>query len=527
MTTVSTLQLLQEVIREHDEKLDDAGLAVIPCVHDDADTEDDAELFGAAIRRAGGVYVRCSPEVTEWSFPGPLNEPMARHLESLCGARNVHVEIFEQEGKVEVLVEGSDELTASALTLAQVLALLSSSLLATEFVVYSYTLDGLDEARAAVLWDAGWSAQHFAPAQLKTLAFVACGWVDVMRHCNPAEGAARLVVQGSDVIRRQLRRTPDMRTARILRSLDDPIVLFMGAGASASARIPQGNALRDSAISHLTGAAIGSTDLIMSFREYLVDHPARFMVDERDLSREQFERGLTLERVLREEFHTLSGRPRADSETVKSMTRYCSAALDRVPPGREAIWELASILPRLIVATVNFDELIESGMAATNKVAASVSDFADAVDLVGERVHGETSTLPILKVHGSIADAETLVADIETTSAGLLEPIRNVLDRIVSEAGRITWVWIGCSMRDIDLRQWLWQQRADQIEEYWVDPLPPRSVLDYANKVDRTQQWAVMGQTLADRQVTESSDVFLPALLERARWLATQRLESP
>ena len=54
---------------------------------------------------------------------------------------------------------------------------------------------------------------------------------------------------------------------------------------------------------------LSSGDLVVAFRQWLMDH-SRWISDEQDLSHEAFERTLTLERVLREEFYALSGRPR-------------------------------------------------------------------------------------------------------------------------------------------------------------------------------------------------------------------------
>jgi hypothetical protein len=308
----------------------------------------------------------------------------------------------------------------------------------------------------------------------------------------------------------------------LLSSVDDPVVLFLGAGASASARIPQGDWLRNAAISHLTSHSEGSEHLIATFRQYLEDQPHRYLPGERDLTLQQFEQTLTLERVLREEFHKLGGRPRGDSQTVRDISRYCAQALDRNPPGRSAIWKLAELLPRLVVATVNFDELVETGMSAERLVVASEADFAEARDLISRRVQGAESRVPILKVHGTIADPDTMVADIETTRRGLPVAIEQALDAAVPDDQTITWVWIGCSMRDVDLRHWLQRHTADRLREFWVDPLPPPSVAEYANEV-RAKEWAKMGHTLADRQITESSDVFLPALLRYVEELAASR----
>lgn len=525
MSVAATLDLLQALVTEHLDRPPEAGISVLPCVHEDADSVEDAELFAAAVRRAGGVFVRCGPTVTNWDFPGPLNAAMARQMTTLCEDRGIVVDITEANNVIRVTVDGSDNLTASSSTLAQVLALLCSGLMETEFIVYSYTTDGLDEDRASALWTAGWVAQQFAPAHVQTMAFIVCGWVNVSQHCNKVEGSARYVVRGNDVIRRQPRRSPDVRIQSLLTSLNQPVVLFLGAGASASARIPQGDVLRDNAISRLTGVPIGSDDLGLSFLRFLQDRPHRFMSDERALTRKQFEQSLTLERVLREEFHQLSGRPRSGSAAYQEIKAYCDNALQRNPPGRSAVHKLAELLPRLVIATVNFDELIEDGMGADHQVVASVADFDGATDLIDNRIRGVAGPTPILKVHGTIADAETMVADIETTRRGLPMPVERALDAIFSPGEPVTWIWVGCSMRDHDLRPWLQRFGADLILEHWVDPLPPQSVARYVSDV-RAQEWAKIGHTLQDRQITESSDVFLPLLTNRAQELSQTSAET-
>ncbi len=71
--------------------------------------------------------------------------------------------------------------------------------------------------------------------------------------------------------------------------------------------------------------------------------------------------------------------------------------------------------------------------------------FRDSVDSVRSYVQGDRSApVPILKLHGSVIDPESLIATIDTTSAGLHDDVRAALDAIVQEAATpLTWVWIG------------------------------------------------------------------------------------
>lgn len=520
MSAAVTLELLRCVIDEHERQMDHSELAVIRCLHDSADTDEDAALIAAAMQRAGGRYFRCHIDAAPVDHPGPLNTALARQLEQRARLRGIDLAITATRDGVQVTIGGSTKPTGAAALVAQVFAMLCSQSMDAELVAYSYTLAELDEPSAALLWEAASAVAQFHVEPLQTLVPIACGPVDVAKHCDPREDTVRFAIRGEDLVRRQPRREPDARVNRILLDIKDPVVLFLGAGASASAHIPQGNRLRDMSIAALTGLKETSGDLVQAFRRHLEANPGRYLSGEQQLTPTQFEAALTLERVLREEFQQLSGRPRADAPTVKRLTTICAEALHREPPGRQAIRDLAALLPRLIIATVNFDELIEDGMPVPCAVVASSDDFAavHASGLVTSRIASGGSTLPVLKVHGTISRPDTLVADIETTTRGLAKPIADVLTQVVASAGQLTWVWIGCSMRDLDLRQWLKSTTAASMIEYWVDPLPAPSVAEYAKEV-RRREWALDDQTLQDRQITESADVFLPLLVERARTL--------
>ena len=423
------------------------------------------------------------------------------------------IKFVEENDRVVAIAEDYGAPTGSLPMVLRVLTFLASAALEFPLVILSYSLSGLDEARAALLWEAALAPGFFGPPQLRTFVPIAGGDVDVPAHCNRQEGAVRLVVRDGDLIERSPSRTLADSLRMILPNVSDPIVLFLGAGASASSKIPQGNRLRDLALASLTNREVGSIELVHAFRQWLSDHN-RWMTDEQQLPLDLFERNLTLERVLREEFHALSGRDRTNSVTLQRMSRDCARALDRQPPGRQALWKLAELLPRLVIVTVNFDQQIEIGMTAENLVVVSKADFDRYRDLVVSRLKGDRAPVPILKLHGSIDDFESLVADFNSTDRGLPAEMTHMLNSMVSAVGYLSWVWIGCSMRDADVGSWLATKNGKkELLEWWVDPLPPRSVDAYAKRW-RFKEWADMDQTLKDRQITEVSDRFLTALVD-------------
>lgn len=513
MPDVALLELARSVVLLHEQREPGESVLVLPAVHDAIET--DHLALEAIVSRYGGRYIRCDDDGAELhQARGPIHQVMAKHISELSEQRNLAITFHENDGRVTVAAEGYAEPTGSLPTVLRVLATLASSELEAPFVVLSYPLDGLDDERAALLWEATLAPALFAPPELGTFVPVAASRVDVSAHCNREEGAVRIVIREGELIERGPRRLLADSLRQIVDVVDRPLVLFLGAGASATAGIPQGNRVRDTALASLTDRSIGSDELIPAFRQWLTDHD-RWMSDERDLPLEVFVRNLTLERVLREEFHQLGGRPRSDSATVKSMERSCGAALDRMPDGRQALWKLASELPNLVVATVNFDQLIEIGMDADHLVVVGEEQFEEHRDLVTARLRGEALPLPILKIHGSIDQVDTLVADLNKTSRGLPTEISATLDAMLAAAPYLTWVWIGCSMRDADIGQWLKSKDGGpgkDLQEWWVDPLPPNSVRVYAQE-RRIKEWAQMDLSLRDRVITETSDRFLSKLL--------------
>lgn len=517
MSVAATLDLLRQVIGDHEQR-ELGDFEAVQIVHEDAETPEDARLFTAALLRAGGAHHACSAKVPPPAAPGPINEPLARHLEAFARERGTSVELREVDGIVIASVDGNDVLSDSAAILGQAYSFLCSDSMTAEIASFSYPLAELDVRRAGLIWDAVAEVSLFRPDRLQTLISIALGDARVDKHCNPDKNAVRFVVRDDKLIKRQSRRDALQRVSSLVLKRDDPIVLFLGAGASASARMPMGDTLRNRSLSRILGMPDSSDELVSRFWEMLKERPERYMANERELTYAQFSKGLTLERVLREEFYQLAGRPRSESRTVQEIQRLCSEAIDRDPPGRRALRELAELLPRLVIGTINFDELIETDLSPEHLTVVTKAEFAAAEDLVRRRMTGEEVPLPILKVHGSISDVDSMIADLKDTSRGLPPQISSTLDAIFAD-GRVTWIWIGCSMRDLDLGQWLRTKEGKQIAEFWVDPLPPQSVADYISGW-RASEWARdSGQTITDRQITESSDVFLPLLLEHVKTL--------
>jgi len=168
---------------------------------------------------------------------------------------------------------------------------------------------------------------------------------------------------------------------------------------------------------------------------------------------------------------------------------------------------------RLIVVTVNFDQLIEHGLSVPHRVFASPEVFRDHIDELAAYLGGDaTRPVPILKLHGTIDDPDSLIAAVDGTAAGFNEDVRTALRSIVDASEvPLTWVWIGCSMRDRDVNDWLRGLGHDVLDEWWVDPLPSTSLDAYFNELRRSH-WSQAGRQLADRLLIDSADRFLDQL---------------
>lgn len=516
MADTSLPDFLAALLREYSEPTDPSIPAVLHAVHDNL-AEDEASIE-AVVSRYHGAYIRCTVEGNEpRSGIGTPNTTFLEPLKILCDHRNMPIEVAIQGDTFTLTSTRFGSNTGASLTILNVLTTLLSEEMDQELVVLAYEIGSLDEAAAQLLWDACGLLSTYAPPRLRTFVPIAAGRLVVAIHCNPVQ-AARLVVRDGEFYLRDLRKVSHDLLADILRDIDQPLVLFLGAGASASSGMPDGNRVRDYALGVLTGETADPERAIELFRDYLTTH-SQWMPGERDVPPAVWARDLTLERVMREEFRRLNGTSRAESKTVQKLRRDADAALEHYPDGREALWDLAAILPRLVIGTVNFDQLIEEGMAAEHVVLASPDEFENERDALVSRLAGGVTPVPVLKVHGTIERADTIVADIDSTEGGLPRKIADTLSALVRDQNYLTWVWVGCSMRDVDIEQWLRTiDGAKEIKEFWVDPLPPASVTRYAER-RRYWEWAGIKATLKDRQITETSDVFLTALLAHARTL--------
>jgi hypothetical protein len=512
------LELLEIIVAEH--SLDGSVPSILPCVHEELGN--DLSVLAAAAARYGGRLFDLTADPREWDdVKRPLSATrsgLVRGVLSRMKGSVPEIVIVENGGHVNVSVPDTPHAEAdpSLSPIVRAVSVISSSILDEyDLILYAVDTASLDPARFETLWnlltvspvDLGLSAKH-------TVVPIFSGPVNPDNHYG-REPSVRAVVRADRVLRRS---TPTTDAAiRAVVSGEQPVVLFLGAGASASAGIPLGNSYRNMALLELLQRDDETDPTLMDdFFEYLHLRD-RFLAGESE-AREAFKNSLTLERVLRETFHELGVRPRASSRVIQEVVKDCASALNFVRPGRRALRVLADrLFGRLIIVTVNFDELIESGLEVPHLVYRVPEDFRGSAGNIDAYLSGDPNAkLPILKLHGSVSDVESLIASIDVTRAGLHSHVQSVLDGIVrSPRGPVTWVWIGCSMRDKDVNAWLGGLGRDVFDEWWVDPLPSRS-LDEFFDMYRESAWRAVDRSLGHRLVIESADRFLSKAAARS-----------
>lgn len=288
------------------------------------------------------------------------------------------------------------------------------------------------------------------------------------------------------------------------------LVMFLGAGFSASSGLPLGNGLRDEALTRIVASSAPYETAAGIFLQSLRDNHRLLPYDDTS-SIPAFARSLTLERVLREEIH-IFGAP--DSPTLKAMQERNEAAA--AAPGRSvrSLRRILALSIKLAIVTVNFDTLVENDLLDKVEVFASEEDFASCASYLEDYSKNDIK-VPVLKLHGTIDRLDTIVATVDEMAKGLsTEKVRSLRTLLhLNAPSRIRWIYIGYSMRDPDVTTVLGlREFGDGLEETWVSPFTIPTAQAFTNLHrdfgGRPSFWR--------RSITESADVFFDEL--EAAW---------
>lgn len=502
---------------------------VIPCVHDHL--EMDLDVLAAAAARLDGAFFDLSDR--GWNgAPGPISTRRRALVQGFLQAAPDDalrdVAFAEDEGLVKVRLDrplaAEEESLRPIIRLAELLV----SSVYDQFDMVMIAVPDMvgDPRRDLTLWQLlTWSPEELTSTGLTVVPIV--GAAASLETDFRRQPGVRFFIRDDRVVERN----GVLNAASVLSILDGPrkrpVVLFLGAGTSASAGIQLGNHYRDIAIGDLLrGEFEDSHTAAEAFFAY-VQERGRF-IDGEATDRESFVKSVTLERVLRESFHERGNRPRSDLLAISEMMRHCAGALDRVSQGRAALRKLAAALAgRLVIITVNFDQLVETDLGAATRVMHTPDQFFDAAGYLTSYLNGEVGSgaIPILKLHGSIEDVDSLIANLDETSAGLDSRVHRALRELTDYVGAdgveapLTWVWVGCSMRDQDVNQFLSGLPAEALEEWWVDPAPGASLDEFVHQ-HRVSKWrnqpGASARELKDKLIVDLADQFLADLAAEA-----------
>ena len=372
------------------------------------------------------------------------------------------------------------------------------------------------------------------------LVVIGCASFDYARHCREGAGA-RWAFQDGDVRWRQRWRS-DLGSISNLAAGTGPMVLMLGAGVSVSSDMPLGNEIRDDALARLvsdladTGAEYSEQAAELFQR---LASKGRLMPSESGIREDEFVAALTLERVLREEARTC-----AAGETLPTLLEFDRRQKARLDHAGSAILDLREMLRlrgRLVLLTVNFDQMIEHGAVVLNPTDADPYESSppgpsdppairlfvtpdDFEEFPAYYKHYQTygGAVPYVKLHGTIDRPETVRASVDVTLPGLSESAARLLRSLVPDpGGAIPWTYVGCSMRDPDITDVIrTQEFSHRALETWVSPLVDPHVEDWVAQI-REPAWraASLPQSLRERTITQTADVFfrhLRIFLERA-----------
>jgi SIR2-like domain len=528
------LQMLDDLLREHESA--PRGTQVLPCLTDDL--AGDINIIAAAIHSSGGAILNTTRIRAENELPADAYDyrsPAEGKASSLAASAISGALRYRRAGAelgVRVVDVGRGRIDAAYVAVGRTspvpLPTSSDALLALVRALSSARFERQEGKLAVVIYDeaeldaeqrrAAWGlSAHLKSLALgpRTLVMVAASAeIDTRRHVRYDTGF-RYAHSKGEVVRRHPPETSRAMIADIVRASSGYIAMFLGAGFSASSGLALGNALRDEALQdmHLSPPGASSTELAAGWYRH-IEEIGGLLDSEVPLMPEQRIAGLTLERVLREEYRTFS--PEPPPTLVKFKTK-CDAARTNVGVAPRRLAEIIRSGRKLVICTVNFDELIETAASGACEVFATDDDFERAPDHLTRYLAGSDPKVPLWKLHGTISNLESCVASDDQTLLGLSDHKRKALEALISSSDQMRpapWMYIGASMRDSDLTPiWARPDFAAVVREYWVMPFSVNSVRDFVDMY-RAEAWRQQrARTFEQRLVTETADTFLKVLV--------------
>ena len=488
------------------------SVSVVPVVVDSYSGHND--LVRATARSIGGAVV-VAADVAE-GISGSILQVEKTRVETLlqvprAGGGLSKVSVLEEDGIVRAAIDGRVDISSTS---QREVAGLAAGLFSQEihdaktaFVVLNE--DVLDDEWIYAVWRLFREVDGTKFMDLDQIVLlIERSAADTLDHHFESEPSVRFLLQTSGIMRRKSQTVNSADVRHIARrAREDGLVVFLGAGFSQSSGLPLGDTLRDDALGEFIGQPSASfSELAFTFHDYLRENE-RLLEVEIEMSREEFCSRLTLERILREEIWRSGA---GGSPTLDRFADMNAGALDSLGPSVRKLQEIMSMIPGLVIVTVNFDTLIESNGVNVQRMVSD-EDFRVGEDYLAKYVTGQQGPVPLLKLHGSIEERETIVATVDQTAQGLSTPKQKCMHAILDEGKKLPWVYVGYSMRDPDAWSVL-QARdfAENVDECWVGPFADPHALAWCS---RHRQFSSENPSFWQRSITLTADKFMEELL--------------
>jgi hypothetical protein len=508
MATVHALELLSAIIEKREAHGRASRLDVVTVLIRDLSAH--RELINAAVRDAGGVLLDANDYAggTEGTLDPTLKTIISTVLNVRRGGKQLKLNIEATGSTVHATLDGSrvDETSSPGLRTVSGIAtaLFDERLRETTFAAVTYDESRLEDHLADVAWELlTKQLDGVKVGKVRTLVvFVESPKVRYDRHCSQGTSLTfRLSEEGVEYRKSWNVNSRDISELRP--SENSPLVLFLGAGFSASSRLPLGDTLRDEALMRHSDPSKSYAQMAEDFRQHTQEN-GRLLSGERGLSPTEFAGSLTLERVLREELyrHGPTGSP-----TLHNFKELNAEAVKLPGAAVRALHKLIQYGRSLVIVTVNFDTLIEHNGGV--KTFVTDEEFESFPDYLGDYL-ADGGLVPLLKLHGTIEDPETVVATVDQTAEGLAVPKALALGKLLNPERPVPWVYTGYSMRDPDVTSLLGQAEFVRgADESWVSPFTIATAQNFVEKHRRYEGRRGFWQ----RSITETADEFMKELL--------------
>jgi len=391
-------------------------------------------------------------------------------------------------------------------------ALMNPELPRSELAVVAYSDGALSYGEQQRAWSLVDGLNGLEHGSLRTLVLLVRTKTPIRIDLYCSHRGFRFAHSDGRLIVRHPEERVDYQVNQLART-SDRLAFYIGAGFSASSKLPMGNSLRDTVLRGLVPSS-GVPDSSLGLASWFRASAQSLTQAETEMDEETFAATLTLERVIPAERAVHNG----DSPTLVAFQERVRAVVAD-PPSAAVLGLRAAIKSgmRAVIVTVNLDTLIEHEMSDHVTVFATDAEFADAASYVERYWRGDEQKMPVLKIHGTIEDLSSCVVTLQQTQIGLGDAKKAAIEAILDPDVVTRWIYVGASMRDVDFNMETRSSSfAERVSEYWVAPMVESTVEDFARQ--RESFWEKLALSdarfselrhLQDRVITETADIFM------------------